>query len=425
MVIIGKDTEYALIGKCFTDDVGAVLRQVKPHHFQDEKHSKIFQLIRQLFLEHGRVSYSVIRDDGRISKLMSDSDIELARLWAESEPLEVLVSKAREYFKRSQMHAKAEKIIKDLHNLEKSSDQIISDLTRTIQEISQESDLRIRNLDEIEQGIMQGDLGKRLRIGEPQLDEFYRDIGSHYGTTEVCIAQPKHGKTRYACMRANLYLNAGYKGLYITTEGLDSDIWHNMKQLEYKRGKDLYVAEVATELPDVCNLIWQEKVRRDIDFVVVDYIQRIRVPGIKNDDVLRIKETSEQLTNTIKRHKVFGLLMAQPKNLSDDRKGWGAAPNVDDIYGSGQIKKDAYLVTGLFRPSEVRGLLYRDSSGRYAVKDHMGTMTHPGSLFLRQLVRRVGKKDMSVLQMIDSNSGPKVQKPETYYDSHDWKIINN
>jgi hypothetical protein len=109
-------------------------------------------------------------------------------------------------------------------------------------------------------------------------------------------------------------------------------------------------------------------------------------------EIERVANASMMITSAVLKHGCFGLILAQPRKIDSLRKGWNRFPNVDDVYGTGQIIKDAYCVTAGFRPLLVPGLAVRhpmlDQDG---VMLQDGSVVHPNSYFLRMLICRKGE----------------------------------
>jgi hypothetical protein len=221
-------------------------------------------------------------------------------------------------------------------------------------------------------------------------------------------------------MRASMYLKQGYKGAYFTFEGGREDIYYSM-QPYMTDSNNLFIIDSCQTLEATIAKIWELRMRHDIDFIIIDYLQRINVTGIRyHEEVNRIVTISTELTNICQRENIFGLFLAQPRKPSEDLSGWKHFPTAESIYGSGQIAKDAYIITGLYRPRFIKGCLYRNRvTKEYGVESNTGDICHPDSVFLRVLKQRRGITKMQTVQMIHSNKGLNVERI-VYDNNGNW-----
>ncbi len=242
---------------------------------------------------------------------------------------------------------------------------------------------------------------------------FYDKAGSHKGQTEVIFGHPKHGKTVYSVHRCCEYLKKGYKGLYITLESTFVDIKNKFNtQLTGKPDfKDhIFIADRSTgakDLHSIISMIKSTKIRHNIDFVAVDYIQRVSVKGLSpKEDVLKVMEVSNRLTDLANEYNLLLLLLAQPHRIDKMRRKWGAMPEVFDLYGSGAIEKDAFVATAVFRPIIMDDLVIRDKNGYIeSVLDWTGNPQNKNSVFVCQKLNREAERVSSLLHLIHTDTG--------------------
>jgi len=257
---------------------------------------------------------------------------------------------------------------------------------------------------------------ERLKIGVPFFDHtFYATAGSHKGSTEVVIGHTKHGKTRYAKLRAALYAQQGYKGLYFTAEDTDSsvqqDIWRLLDDPE--DAENIIIVDKSQGVTDLDKLInairyWDAKI--GLDFVVVDYLQRIPVRDVPyGEEGTRIIHCSNRLTDLAVELALFVMNLAQPHRLEKTRRGWNAEPEVHDIYGSSAIEKDAYMVTSVFRPVLIKELRNTDHTGSTStIQGPDGNNADKNSVYIRQKINRNDELYTQHFQFIDTDNGLRI-----------------
>lgn len=267
---------------------------------------------------------------------------------------------------------------------------------------------------------------EKLILGDSYLDnEYYQNMGLHKGTTKIVLAHSKHGKTRY-CMWEAAQLTEHYKGLYFTYEARDSMVAHAMKQ-NSKNPENLIIADSQYDIGEIDQTIstikyW--KIKEDIQFAYVDYIQALEVEGIKEEyERIIIKNISKRLTQLANRLNIYICLAAQPPNMNKMKSGWKHFPSVSDLHGSSQLKKDAFMVVSLFRPGQLEELRNYDHEGKVKsikMKDEADSADR-NSVFLQQQITREGEADYTYLHFIDTDKGLKraheiYEERKAYYE---------
>jgi replicative DNA helicase len=253
---------------------------------------------------------------------------------------------------------------------------------------------------------------EKMRCGYDYQD-FYDEAGSHKGQTEVIFGHPKHGKTVYAIHRACGYLKAGYKGLFITMEDTHIKIKARIEQqlgADHPFKNEMILADRslgARNLDDIVTFLRYHKIVDYIDFAVIDYIQRIPVKGLSaRDEVQRVIEVSNRMTDMANELNLLMILLAQPHRIEKHRTGWSAFPNVEDLYGSGAIEKDAFVATAVFRPNQMDTLCnHYDNGDISTVKDWNGNAADRNSVFIKQKLNREAERSSRILHMVHSNEG--------------------
>lgn len=247
--------------------------------------------------------------------------------------------------------------------------------------------------------------------------DFYEHAGCFKGQTEVIFGHPKHGKTAYAIYRAAGFLEAGNKGLYITMEDTHIKIKNKFEQQlgpnhSYKHNLFISDRSIGTkDLDDVCKFLRYHKVVDNIDFAVVDYIQRIPVKGLgANDEVARVVEASNRITDLANELDMLILLLAQPHRIDKGRRDYQMFPEVHDLHGSSAIEKDAFVATSIFRPNQVDSLCnFNHANELLDVTSPSGGKINRNSIFARQRLNREDEKSTKWMQLIHTDHG--LRKP--------------
>jgi replicative DNA helicase len=403
--------EASILAKLFTNDAVYILTQVLIDDFSLQAHKKFYSICYDHYFRYGQLTKSILQDKAKIGGIFDYGTIESYIDSVSSESIQALVKELKDFARKRLQEEAMRKILMMTQDVTVSSDSINDEVYQKLRSWTDMQEAKAYTLSEVFDEIGTDTLGTRLHIGEYLLDEMYDTVGSHKRTTEVLMAYEKHGKTSYACMRCANYLKQGYTGAYFTFEGGREDIYYSMKPY-IERSENLFIIDSCQTLEATVAKIWELKMRYDIDFIVIDYLQRINVTGIRyHEEVGRISTVSTELTNICQRENIFGLFLAQPRKPSEDLSGWKSFPTAESIYGSGQIAKDAYIITGLFRPRFAKGLTYRNTvTKEYAVQNHMGELCHQDSVFLRVLKQRRGITKMDTVQMIHTNNGLNVER---------------
>lgn len=98
----------------------------------------------------------------------------------------------------------------------------------------------------------------------------------------------------------------------------------------------------------LCNLIQKIVRERQIDMVVIDYLQLIGDSSIKsNDETAVVGSVSKKIQQLAKKLNVPFLCAAQLNRASESRNSH--RPRLSDLRSSGQIEQDASVVIGLYR----------------------------------------------------------------------------
>lgn len=189
----------------------------------------------------------------------------------------------------------------------------------------------------------------------------------------VIAARPGGGKTmmglgimRHASIRNN------YKGLFVSCEmdevqvmkrivSVDSGIpGYHIKRgkletreiMRYEKSKkriinsNLKIVAGAFTITDILSLVYKMKYSEGLDYVVIDYIQKIQSPGAQNrtNEVGDVSRKLKDMANDLKIPVVALAQLSRAVEHRTDKK-----PMLSDLRESGDIEQDADIVMFLYR----------------------------------------------------------------------------
>jgi replicative DNA helicase len=202
----------------------------------------------------------------------------------------------------------------------------------------------------------------------------------------VVAARPAMGKTQFALgIMKNASIRNNYKGLFISCEMDEVQVMKRIVSVDSmvsgysikrgylspeERGKferskrriakaNLKIVAGAFTITDVITLINKTKHTEGLDYVVIDYIQKITAPNAQNrtNEVGEVCRRLKDIANELK-IPVIGLAqLSRSVEHRPDKK-----PILSDLRESGDIEQDADIVAFLYRPSYYMSTEDRDSN---------------------------------------------------------------
>lgn len=189
----------------------------------------------------------------------------------------------------------------------------------------------------------------------------------------IVAARPAMGKTQFALgIMKNASIRNNKKGLFISCEmdevqvmkrivSVDSGIpGYHIKRgvlmrnelLKYDKSceriaeSNLKIVAGAFTISDVLSLVYKMKYAEGLDYVVIDYIQKITSPGSQNrtNEVGDVSRKLKDMANELKIPVVALAQLSRAVELRTDRK-----PQLSDLRESGDIEQDADIVMFLYR----------------------------------------------------------------------------
>jgi len=413
------EIEYGVLGWALMDPyrVTVVCNRLNETDFAESKNRLVFKIIKSLYENDKKVDVisveQQLKEQGHDGKVTGNDLLSMSQYSGSDieEQIDILRDKAT----RRNLSQGMKQLHPKIFEVGISTGELVTELQRLQDGMIQE--IEIPGLTPLQ--IYQRDQNRpkydRLELGIPFFDNnFYRDAGSHKGTTEVIFGHTKHGKSRYAMWKTAQYLKQGYKGLYYIAEDTDSavqdGIWKLMDAENRELAENLIIADKASgvnDLESVVNLIRYWNAKNNLDFVLVDYLQRIPVRGIQyHEEGSRIATCSNQITDLANQEAFFAMMLAQPHRIEKHRKGWSSEPEIQDLYGSSAIEKDAFIATSVFRPNMMESLRVCYPDGQLkTVRDTNENEVDKNSVFIRQKIIRKAQLYTSPFQFIDTNEG--------------------
>lgn len=191
----------------------------------------------------------------------------------------------------------------------------------------------------------------------------------------IVAARPAMGKTQFALgIIKNASIKDNKKGLFISCEmdevqvmkriiSVDSGVkGYSIKRgrldrdeiLRYERSRkristaNFKIQAGSFTISDVLSLVYKMKHSEGLDYVIIDYIQKITSPGSQNR-TNEVGDVSRKLKDMANDLKIPIIALAQLSRAVEHRTD--KKPMLSDLRESGDIEQDADIVTFLYRPS--------------------------------------------------------------------------
>lgn len=189
----------------------------------------------------------------------------------------------------------------------------------------------------------------------------------------IVAARPAMGKTQFALgIMRHASINNNYKGLFISCEmdevqvmkriiAVDSGVSgysikrgqlypHERGRFERSRRRiinsNLKIVAGSFTIADVLSLVYKMKNSEGLDYVVIDYIQKITSPGTQNR-TNEVGDVSRKLKDMANDLKIPVIALAQLSRAVEQRID--KKPMLSDLRESGDIEQDADIVLFLYR----------------------------------------------------------------------------
>lgn len=393
-----------------------LLPKLSPDSFEDRDNRAIFEAISELDDSGKEVDLLSVEQWLRDHKKWGDQDVaNLVGYDAIYQDPEQKVDDLNDKRNTRNLLKGLESVIRSIRTEPKTSTEHVAQIEKVVRGQIEHIDIPGLSMSEIEERDQHQQKFEQLYVGDKFFDHtYFSGSGSRKGQFEVILGRPKHGKTHFALWRTKQYVEQGYKGLFYTMESNDREIYNRLRGYFGENNDNVKIIDKSgvSNLAEIMQTTKYWKAAWGVDFIVVDYLQRVPVEGISyHDETKRIVTCSNYLTDMAVKENVLCIGLAQPSNPErHSRKGYKMEPEVYDIYGSGAIEKDAFMVSSVFRPSEIDELQFLNYQGEIrGVKapgsDDERDMLHKDTVFIRQKVVREGSKYVPFVKFIHNNSG--------------------
>lgn len=202
----------------------------------------------------------------------------------------------------------------------------------------------------------------------------------------IVAARPAMGKTQFALgIIKSASIKGDKKGLFISCEmdevqvmkriiSVDSGVrGYSIKRgrlerdeiLKYEKSRkriqnaNFKIVAGSFSISDVLSLVYKMKHSEGLDYVVIDYIQKITSPGSQNR-TNEVGDVSRKLKDMANDLKIPVIALAQLSRAVEHRVD--KKPVLSDLRESGDIEQDADIVTFLYRPSYYMSQEERDTN---------------------------------------------------------------
>ena len=161
-------------------------------------------------------------------------------------------------------------------------------------------------------------------------------------------------------MKRIISVDSGVRGYSIKRGRLERDeiAKYENSRIRIKKANFKIVAGSFT-ISDVLSLVYKMKHSEGLDYVIIDYIQKITSPGSQNR-TNEVGDVSRKLKDMANDLKIPVIALAQLSRAVEHRVD--KKPVLSDLRESGDIEQDADIVTFLYRPSYYMSQEERDTN---------------------------------------------------------------
>ena len=202
----------------------------------------------------------------------------------------------------------------------------------------------------------------------------------------IVAARPALGKTAFALsIMRNASIKDDKKGLFVSCEmdevqlikrivAIDSGVSGNSlkrgnltpsERGRFERSRKriinsgIKIVAGSFTIADVLSLIYKLKHSQGLDYVIIDYIQKITSPNAQNR-TNEVGDVSRKLKDAANDLKIPIIALAQLSRAVEHRVD--KKPQLSDLRESGDIEQDADIVTFLYRPSYYMSIEEREAN---------------------------------------------------------------
>ena len=385
-----EEAELAVLGSMLSskEAVSKSLESLKPEHFYKEAHEKIFSTMLELFDNSEPIDTLSVSELLKKKKILDDvGGMYFLTGLVEAVPTAAHVEKYSRIVRekailRSLIHLSHE-IAKisydDKDNVSDILDRVESSIFKITQNtlktgFKQINPIMVDALDELEEKRKKGNAVTGVPSGLLDLDD--KTSGFQKGDLIIVAGRPSMGKTALALsMMRNAAIDGG-AGIgmfslemgseqlamrllcaearvnmhYVRTGKLPQKLWKNLSMAT----GDLQTAPIyIDDTPAITVRELRAKARRlksekDIDLIVLDYLQLMQGPSRTENRQQEISEISRNLKALAKELNIPIIALSQLSRAVEQRND--KRPILSDLRESGAIEQDADIVIFLYRP---------------------------------------------------------------------------
>ncbi len=383
------EAEQAVLGSALTDSesVGEAAQIIKPEDFYFSANKFIFEAVMDLFNANSAIDFVTITEQLKINnKLDAAGGIDYLKRLATSVPTTQHVKYYSDIIREKSilrmLIRQAEKISSMAHSEEDTLSQLIERSEQMIFDISSSREqtdiIHISDVLQSAYDAMAKNAENRggitgLATGFDELNK--RTGGFHGGELIIIAGRPGMGKSAFAVNIAeHVSINLGktvaifnlempreqivnrilcsqalVNNGRIRTGTMEPDDWEKICDVADTIAKaPIYIDDSASitvsQIRAKCRRLKQMK---NLDMVVIDYLQLMQSSGRSDNRQQEISEISRSLKVLAKELDIPVIALSQLKRESESQKG--KRPILSDLRESGAIEQDADMVMFLFR----------------------------------------------------------------------------
>lgn len=403
------EAEQSVLGAMIVDPscINDVMVEVRREFFHIPQNAVIFGALTEMYELNQTIDPISILEKLKKEKLFDETGgkayiTQLVQIVPSSANVLTYISILKErYYARALLGAASE-IIKDVNESTENSSQLLDSAEQRIYDIRRGSE--VSGLTHIKEVIENETYDRLTKIADPETHDDYVGIPCGVGELDRMIsglnksdliilgARPGVGKTSFALNIArNVAVNSKRKVCFFSLEmsrdqlaqrllsaesgvksdklrsgELDNNEWTRLTAAGEMLSKtQIYIDETSSiTVPKMKAKLLRLK---DVDLVIVDYLQLMNSAKRTENRVTEVSEITRSLKIMAKELRVPVLVCAQ-LSRSTEQRGKSHRPTLSDLRESGSIEQDADIVLFLFKEFNYRD--DADNGGEPIAEDH-------------------------------------------------------
>lgn len=383
------EAEQAVLGAILMEPscINQAVIYVKSEYFYLPQHKAIFSIMQNIDAAGGKIDPLIILEALKKDQIYDDAGgknylFQLSQVVPSTENIESYAKIVREKFYIRTLINTSREIVDDATNTTESADRLLDAAEQKIYNIRQGkvttgpsliSDVIVGEVyDKLKKlSSEDADMYKGFTTGFTDLDKV--TTGLNKADLIIVGARPAMGKTSFALNIArNAAVLAGKKVLFFSLEMTKEQLAQRVLSMEARvesfkmRTGEIHDEEwkrlaAATSSLSTCKLYLDDtslitvpemkaRIRRlkDVDLVIIDYLQLMRGTGRTESRVQEVSEITRSLKLMAKDLGIPVITLAQ-LSRSTEARGKSHRPQLADLRESGSIEQDADIVLMLYR----------------------------------------------------------------------------